>query len=198
MLAIARTIIERRIEKFDPRQFRDRYQEALRELIEAKMKGLPIRPREVVTPAPGIDLMVALKHSLAQETPAAKIATAKKRAKATADRRQVALLLPLAGGRKKKEQATEPATVAAKRGRKAWWLASDDSGLTARAVILLANWPYTIFVITPANRRLMNTPPGAATALWYRRGVEMHSFTPALSSASASPICSRASHLSFD
>jgi hypothetical protein len=32
------------------------------------------------------------------------------------------------------------------------------------AVVLLVNWPYTIFVVTPTNRRLMNTPPGAATA----------------------------------
>lgn len=32
------------------------------------------------------------------------------------------------------------------------------------AAVLLVNWPYTVIVIMPTNRRLMNTPPGAATA----------------------------------
>jgi Anthrone oxygenase len=32
------------------------------------------------------------------------------------------------------------------------------------AIALLANWPYTLFVIVPINRRLMDTPPETATA----------------------------------
>jgi len=32
------------------------------------------------------------------------------------------------------------------------------------AIVLLANWPYTIFMITQTSRRLMDTPPEAATA----------------------------------
>ena len=115
MLAIAGAIIKQRSGKFDPSRFRDRYQDALRELIEAKMKGLPIKPREVSAPAPVIDLMAALKRSLVQESPAAK---AKKHAKAPPDRRQRALLLPVSGGRgDKMKPATEPATVST-RGRK--------------------------------------------------------------------------------
>jgi DNA end-binding protein Ku len=117
MLAIAGAIINQRTGKFDPSRFRDRYQEALRELIEAKVKGLPVKPREVSAPAPVIDLMAALKRSLVQEPPAAKVAKGR-RAKAAPDRRQRALLLPVSGGREKKEErATEPATVAT-RGRK--------------------------------------------------------------------------------
>jgi hypothetical protein len=48
------------------------------------------------------------------------------------------------------------------------------------AIVLLTNWPCTIFPIMPINRRLMDTPPEAATAetrlmierwgfLWARR-----------------------------
>lgn len=120
MLAIARAIIEQRTGKFDASKSLDRYQEALRELVEAKMKGLPIKPRGVPAPAPVIDLMAALKRSLAKETPAAKGARAKRGAKVAPERRQGALLLPVSGGlRKKEDRATEPSTVGAKRGRMA-------------------------------------------------------------------------------
>src|SRR4051812_43598602 len=40
MVAVAKAIITQRTGGFDPTTYRDRYQEALRELIEAKMKGL--------------------------------------------------------------------------------------------------------------------------------------------------------------
>ena len=68
MVAVARAIMARRTGNFDPTAFQDRYQEALRALIETKMKGLPIKPREAITPPPVIDLMAALKRSLAEET----------------------------------------------------------------------------------------------------------------------------------
>src|ERR1700741_3893193 len=69
MVAIACAIIRQRTGTFDPSTYRDRYQEALRGLIEAKLKGLPIKPQEVIAPPPAIDLMAALKRSLAHETP---------------------------------------------------------------------------------------------------------------------------------
>jgi DNA end-binding protein Ku len=120
MLAIARAVIEQRTGKFDAGKFRDRYQDSLRERIEAKVKGLPIKPREISTPAPVIDLMAALKRSLTHGSASPKNAKPAKRVGATPDRRQRALLLPVSGGRKDRPtRKTEPATVATRRRSKA-------------------------------------------------------------------------------
>jgi DNA end-binding protein Ku len=112
MVVVASMIIKRRNGHFDPSTFRDRYQEALRELIEAKMKGLPVRPREISKPQPVHDLMAALKRSLAQETGTA----AKPKRKAAGDRRQASLLLPVSG---RKEKSKPGAVTVLPRRRKA-------------------------------------------------------------------------------
>ena len=105
MVAIAGAIIRQRSGNFDPSTHRDRYQDALQQLIEAKTKGLTIRPRAASMPPPVIDLMAALKRSLSQEPSVLEQKTAKrKRTRQTLDRSQPALLLPLTGNRKRNQR----------------------------------------------------------------------------------------------
>jgi DNA end-binding protein Ku len=115
MVTVASMILKRRSGHFDPASFRDRYQEALRELIEAKMKGLPVSPKEIAKPRPVVDLMAALKRSLAQETRA----PAKSGRKTAGDRRQTSLLLPVAGKKENVTSAPAAAVTARPRRRKA-------------------------------------------------------------------------------
>jgi hypothetical protein len=73
-------------------------------LIEAKLKGLPLKTQPARAPAPVVDLMTALKRSLAQDMPP----QPKPKSRASKDRRQTNLLLPVAG----KGRATEPSSTA--------------------------------------------------------------------------------------
>ncbi|MEH0195705.1 Ku protein [Caulobacter sp. CCNWLY153] len=73
MIAIARKIIEQQDGPFEPKDFKDRYEEALRDLIKRKEKG----GKTKVTAAPVddtnvVDLMEALRRSLGGKAPAAK------------------------------------------------------------------------------------------------------------------------------
>ena len=67
---------------------------------------LHIKPRGVSAPPPVIDLLAALKRSLANEAPMSKPRTMReaKPPERSADRRQAALLLPLSSGRNGKQE----------------------------------------------------------------------------------------------
>ena len=80
MISIAQRIIEQREGPFDPSLFVDRYEEALKALIEEKQKGH--KPAKVAEPEDTnvIDLMSALRASLGGKTkPAAKSSKARAR-----------------------------------------------------------------------------------------------------------------------
>jgi DNA end-binding protein Ku len=80
MIAIAEKIIEQQEGPFDPSQFVDRYEEALKALIEDKKKGH--EPAKVTEPDDTnvVDLMSALRASLGAKTRAAAKAPAKEKA----------------------------------------------------------------------------------------------------------------------
>ena len=88
-LALEQAIIAQRTGSLDPTTYRDRYQETLRELLEAKMKGLTVKPREIAAPPPVIDLMAALKRSPAREASGSKHTAPKKANKMAPDQRQL-------------------------------------------------------------------------------------------------------------
>ena len=128
-LAIMDQIIRRKTRAFDPAEFTDRYQVALRELINEKLAGKVPTPEPERRPAQVINLMDALKRSLAEaeaapagkpEAPAAKAAGRGRKAAAPTGQRS--LLLPVSGGRGKageQKPAAEPvAEPAVPRRRK--------------------------------------------------------------------------------
>lgn len=89
MIAIAEKIIEQLEGPFDPRKFTDRYETALKALIEDKAKGH--KPAKIDEPEATnvVDLMSALRASLAgKEKPAAKTPAPKPSLRAKAPRRK--------------------------------------------------------------------------------------------------------------
>jgi non-homologous end joining protein Ku len=64
MLYIAEKIVEQQSGDFEPSEFTDRYEDALRALIEEKRKGRPVRPMKPANDdTKVVDLMEALRNS---------------------------------------------------------------------------------------------------------------------------------------
>ena len=144
-LAIMEQIIKRKTRAFDPGEFSDRYQVALRELIAEKLEGRMPEKAPERKPAQVINLMDALKRSLAaaddeEEAPAAARRATRRAAsaapeeavniphkgrtsetrgrKAAAPNGQRNLLLPVQGGRAKPAAPAEPAAEPAPAARR--------------------------------------------------------------------------------
>ncbi len=64
MLDLAGHIIDTKMSRFDPTQFKDRYEEALQELVKAKAKGKKIKPPPKPAKPNVVSLMDALRRSL--------------------------------------------------------------------------------------------------------------------------------------
>jgi DNA end-binding protein Ku len=64
-IKLAEQLVETLSEDFHPQKYHDTFQQRLRELIEAKMKGKAITVEKEPARAPVIDMMEALKRSLA-------------------------------------------------------------------------------------------------------------------------------------
>ena len=132
-LAMMEQIIKRKTREFDPSGFADHYQTAVRELIEKKLEGkLPEKAPER-KPAQVINLMDALKRSLAAEDKGSREAPRRAanrteteppkkktaaRGKKTAASGQRSLLLPVEGGRGRAAQGKTHREAEAPKRRK--------------------------------------------------------------------------------
>jgi DNA end-binding protein Ku len=65
-LAMAVQLVQSLTGEYDPEEFRNEYRDALRAMLEAKLAGEEIARPEPVAPTPVVDLMEALKASVAQ------------------------------------------------------------------------------------------------------------------------------------
>jgi DNA end-binding protein Ku len=90
-LAMARQLVESLVGDFDPEDYENEYRNELRAMLEAKLAGQEIAQPEPAPEAPVIDLMDALKQSVAQaQQDKGKPAAAKPKKKPSSGRKRAA------------------------------------------------------------------------------------------------------------
>lgn len=108
-LKLAMELIKRKIAKFDPGKFKDEYEAAVRELVEAKIQHAPVPKDDIAAPRRGqvINLMDALRKSVGdgkaaatagKKKPAASVRPAAETAKSNG-KKGISLVKP--GGKRK-------------------------------------------------------------------------------------------------
>ena len=107
MLDLAKHIVNQKAADFEPEKFEDHYEEALTELINAKRNGRTISAKPRPRADNVVNLMDALKKSIASEAP-----KDKKPRKASAGQKE--MLLPIEG-KKAGKKAAKPERVAGRR-----------------------------------------------------------------------------------
>ncbi len=111
MLDLARHIVTSKAADFEPSKFEDHYEAALADLINAKRSGKTIGAKPRPKGDNVVDLMDALKKSLASE--AATPSKGKKPRKATAGQKE--MLLPIAGKKPAAKKAAKPERATGRR-----------------------------------------------------------------------------------
>jgi DNA end-binding protein Ku len=105
MLDLAKHIVEQKSGSFEPDRFDDRYEAALIDLINKKRNGLPAASKAAPKSSGNvINLMDALKRSLASEKQAAPAAKTKGKKPKKRIEGQREMLLPISGKRTAKEE----------------------------------------------------------------------------------------------
>ena len=99
-LSLAEELIKRKTAKFDAAKFKDQYETALRELVEAKVRNAPIPQEEPAPAAPKvINLMDALRKSISEGQ---KSVAAKKPSQSAEAEKGIALVKPPKATKKRK------------------------------------------------------------------------------------------------
>jgi DNA end-binding protein Ku len=109
MLEIAMRLVKQKSGHFDPDEYEDRYEQRMRDLIQAKLKGVELEPVEEADEPKVVDLMEALKRSLDE-------GGSRKERKSSSSGATIHQLKPKPKAAKKKSAAKRPAARRRKRG----------------------------------------------------------------------------------
>jgi DNA end-binding protein Ku len=120
MLQLAEHILESKAADFDPATFTDHYEQAVVEMLKSKQAGAPVRKQKAAAPTSNVvNLMDALKRSIAAEKSSAKASPAKKAKGKAADlHRQPQFKFPIEGGKSKQPKVASAPTAKSKQKRK--------------------------------------------------------------------------------